>query len=199
MLFKRLVAVVLALAMSVSVLASCGRVENDNDDKNGNSSVSDKAERSDDKDSGDGKTGGKTHYVSGGIAAAILIPAFIGYTKDSKLSSANSTAKTVYTALNSYCQKCVNYGAPVSDGIYSGTVGYSRTEISLTYDGSDSDLNNAVGNYLNTDADGSQWEVKIQNGFPVSVIWKNNPSDKYVGRYPNAATDKNAELEEYYW
>lgn len=200
MLFKKIIAVALAMAMSLSVLASCGKIESD-DDKNESSSISANAEKTDDiddeddddRDSGDKIS--KKITVGGGVAAAILIPAFIGYVKDSKLASANSSAKTVYTALNNYCQKCLTYEEPVSDGIYSGTVTYTTTELSLAYNGTAADMGNAVSNSLNKDADGSQWEVKIQNGFPISVTWKKDPSDPYVGRYPNAAYDKNAVLE----
>ena len=42
-----------------------------------------------------------------GVLAAILVPALLGYIKDSKLTSANSSAKTIYTAASNYAQKCV--------------------------------------------------------------------------------------------
>lgn len=128
-----------------------------------------------------------------GVLAAILVPAMMGYIKDSKLTSANSSAKTVYTALTGFAQKCVNAGTPIASGTYEGTVAAAGAEPSVsaaTGTGIATELGKAVNNTLGKDAQGSVWKVFINsNGFPDECAWAKTASDTYVGCYPTSATD----------
>lgn len=142
-----------------------------------------------------------------GILAAILVPAMIGYISDSKLSSANSSAKTVYTSAMAACQKLVNKGITLPAGAAVGQAATSTASIKLTlkdagkvdapaagdYQVSSGSgtltkeqyLSQAVCSSLNVDAAGSAAYVNIGNkGFPVEVCWAKTDSDKYVGAYP---------------
>ena len=48
-----------------------------------------------------------------GVLAAILVPSMIGYVGDSKLSTANSNAKLVFTNSATYSTKCEVAGYPM--------------------------------------------------------------------------------------
>ena len=48
-----------------------------------------------------------------GVLAAILVPAMVGYIKDSKFTSANANAKTIYNAVMAFSQKCETAGKAV--------------------------------------------------------------------------------------
>lgn len=142
-----------------------------------------------------------------GVLAAILVPAMIGYIRDSHISSANSSAKTVYTAINSYAQKCLNAGTPLRA---SGSSPYGPFKLSgcgstpapkaseynlasgTNQTGSMEDvLPRAVASTLNKDADGSYFIVAIgPQGFPTDVAWSNGRTDRYVGAYPDPAEDE---------
>lgn len=131
-----------------------------------------------------------------GVLAAILVPAMMGYIKDSKLTSANSSAKTVYTALTGFAQKCVNAGTPIASNTYEGTVGAAGAEPSVGGIATnveadvEAELAKAVNNTLGKDAQGSVWKVFINsNGFPDECAWAKTDSDTYVGCYPTSATD----------
>lgn len=130
-----------------------------------------------------------------GVLAAILVPAMIGYIKDSKLSSANSSAKTVYTSVNAYCQKLVNAGTPMAAGTYnisSITGNTTAPKPSQHAAGSEAtELAAAIGSSLNKDADGSVAQVVIgAEGFPTDVAWAKGSTDIYVGTYPTPREDE---------
>lgn len=142
-----------------------------------------------------------------GILAAILVPAMIGYITDSKLSSANSTCKTVHTAINNYAQKCVtaNSAIPQNAG-YQITVPKATSDANYGQDTTKpwDDISNvsieacigdAIAKSVGSEAVGSYVETEIDgNGFPVATIWKASQDDQYVGGYPNQATDKDWKL-----
>ena len=142
-----------------------------------------------------------------GILAAILVPAMIGYITDSKLSSANSSAKQVYTAINNYCEKVVSNMAPVDPGD-TGEVSIptktslkkmgSNLETSVlptTDPGTDAAswgewLADAVALSMGDEAADSVFNCTIKSGFPTALIWKKTGDDPYVGGYPKQATKK---------
>ena len=131
-----------------------------------------------------------------GVLAAILVPAMVGYIKDSKLSSANSSAKTVYTAVNNYAQKALTAGHQLAASDYSGTVAApAATEPDPAQGDTDTanQIGLAIGASLNKDANGSEYRVVIgSNGFPTDAAWAKSSSDSYVGAYPTAATSDTA-------
>ena len=162
-----------------------------------------------------------------GILAAILVPAMIGYISDSKLSSANSSAKTVYTAAMSACQKLVNNGISINKaGDKDKTVstegqGYKlelteagkvdapkasdyKVTVGKTTSGTmdaPTYLTKAVCSSLNVDAAKSIAYVRIgTKGFPVEVCWAKTSSDKYVGAYPIATEESiDGGIDAYAW
>lgn len=135
-----------------------------------------------------------------GVLAAILVPAMMGYIKDSKLSSANSSAKTVYTAANTICQKISNAGYKLSAGSYFGIMDDTNTtEATISaYEAATDDAGkatvilNAIDQNFGADADGSVWVVHIDSkGFPDKAYYAKTTEDIYVGRYPKALETTN--------
>ena len=154
-----------------------------------------------------------------GILAAILVPAMIGYISDSKLSSANSSAKTVYTASMAACQKLVNKGKVIASGTEfsmklaeAGNVdapAAGTCDLTITTDntsGTDPKytpqtfLNYSICSSLNVDAKDSYARVHIgDKGFPVEVCWAKTNSDKYVGAYPTPTEKSISNIDAYSW
>lgn len=126
-----------------------------------------------------------------GILAAILVPVMIGYVKDSKLSSANSSAKTVYTAVNNFAQKAVTAGHQLTAGDYSNTVtapAATEPDAGVADTDTANQIGLAIGNTLNKDADGSAYRVVVgATGFPTDAAWAKSTVDESVGCYPKLA------------
>ena len=59
-----------------------------------------------------------------GVLAAVLVPSMLGFMRDSRISTANSTAHTIFTSANSWLTKQVsaNDNAPTFAGATSGIV-----------------------------------------------------------------------------
>lgn len=140
-----------------------------------------------------------------GILAAILVPALIGYIEDSKMASANSSAKTAYNAAAAYAQKCYSAGNPLKPSDTGSKKGYTimnlqhcgEVDMPLASDynlaantnaeGSMEDvLGKAMAATLSASANGSCVSVYIgTNNMPTGVAWARGESDKYVGCYPD--------------
>ncbi len=138
-----------------------------------------------------------------GILAAILVPALLGYIQDSKLTSANASAKTVYTAVNNYAQKCLAAGYPLNISSMSGTVQATTVDAPPVPDSSDDMALSVISVYVRTaiscslgaDAVGTSYEVSFNTkGFPTAAIWAKSGDDPYVGGYPEEATETNWDL-----
>lgn len=137
-----------------------------------------------------------------GILAAILVPAMIGYIRDSKLSSANSSAKTVYNAGMAFGEKCETAGVRMAADTYTLNLSQAgdvddddlptskqmKTELDMDdYDDVAGVLSLAVCSSLNTDAADSAAVIVIgPKGFPEEAYWAKGPTDLYVGGYPTA-------------
>lgn len=127
-----------------------------------------------------------------GILAAILVPALMGYIKDSKLTSANASAKTVYTAANNFAQKCVVEGYKINPMTVLGEVVPTDTMPAWRSDGvvSNAMILQAVGASMGTDAKGSYCAISIgSKSFPTAAAWAKTKDDNFVGTYPKEATD----------
>lgn len=142
-----------------------------------------------------------------GILAAILVPAFLGYIKDAKLNTANSNAKTVYNAVNYYCEKCITAGVQIPEGSLGETDGKIDGSLVVgtpnSYDivvPSSSLGNNiaawadyisiAVNCSMGDDSRGTVYAIDIsEHGFPNAVLFAKSTQDDYVGGYPIIATD----------
>ena len=120
-----------------------------------------------------------------GILAAILVPSMMGYVKKSKLKSANSNAKLVFTTVSGACADLV------SDGKMSQI---TTGGVAVNYDGlSTGDvLQKAVKDALDQNGTGSgkvAWSV-ASNYKPTYAQWADKDvTNGMVGQYPNPETD----------
>lgn len=130
-----------------------------------------------------------------GILAAILVPALLGYIKDSKLTSANSSAKTIYTAASNYAQKCLTAGNPIPANLkVTGTVAAATTDSAkvpaIGTQVKAADVQLAINCSMGADAKDSYYEIQFNAaGFPSGAIWAKGSSDPYKGGYPEEADD----------
>ncbi len=140
-----------------------------------------------------------------GILAAILVPAMIGYITDSKLSNANATTKTVYTAINNYAQKCSTKSNTLPGGTYDVIAASLASETSDTTTVPTAAwtaatvqqyLGDAIMKGVGDEAKDSYCQVAISSkGFPTAAIWcakdqldgSSPKTDAYVGGYPKQA------------
>lgn len=132
-----------------------------------------------------------------GVLASILVPAMVGYIKDSKFTSANANAKTVYNAVSAFAQKCETAGKPITSkeattGVLTvGAKGNDAKAGSVETDklGDDSatiaQIKLAVNNSLGEDAANSVYKVSFDSkGFPTKTAWAKTESDAVVGYHP---------------
>ena len=92
-----------------------------------------------------------------GVLAAILVPSMLGYVRKSKVSSANSTASSIYKAVNSALTELDEEGVDIGGTIVlNKTVGVGSTTWSIT-----ATSNSAI----TTAANKSSLEKKILNFF----------------------------------
>lgn len=144
-----------------------------------------------------------------GIIAAILVPAFMGYIKDAKITTANSNAKTVYNAINYYCEKAMAAGMKIPSGTMGATDG--KIDGSLVVGKPDSTtivlpeenpgdtlaswsdyISVAVNASMGDDSRGTVYALEISDrGFPIAVLYAQTKEDVYVGGYPIVADDTN--------
>lgn len=122
-----------------------------------------------------------------GILAAILVPSMMGYVKKSKLKSANSNAKLVFTTVSGSCADLVSDGKMTD--IATGTVGPKLVSALSTTD----PLEKAVGIAMSDNGDASgavAWNVSGSYK-PTWAQWADNAGTQaqLVGQYPNPETD----------
>ena len=122
-----------------------------------------------------------------GVLAAILVPSMMGYVGDSKLSTANSNAKLVYTNTATYCTNCEVAGYTVASG--SAQVNLTGGSAGGNYAKDGSDLSNALCSLMGGSPSSGVATVVISSaGVPERTAWAKTTADKYVGGYPVAAT-----------
>jgi type IV pilus assembly protein PilA len=132
-----------------------------------------------------------------GVLAAILVPSMIGYVGQSKLSTANANAKLAFTNAATYCTKCEVEGNPCGTGTSltaANGVLATSTPTPMTaanYDGTSANLKLALDNLMGGAPNAGVVAVDISSaGAPTDARWAKTAADKYVGGYPEAATDK---------
>lgn len=97
-----------------------------------------------------------------GVLAAILVPTMLGYVKKSKISSANSTASSIYKAINSALVELDEEGVDVG-GTWYATIEEGDVAISNTIaDASDS---TTAGASQKMKESKTKFETKIKNFF----------------------------------
>lgn len=150
-----------------------------------------------------------------GVLAAILVPAMLGYVKKSKITTANTTAKSIYNAFNSSLTDLDSQDAPIKDitaKATSGSTGGGGEAAASTdggnwikYDGTvDADFKNNTAKWTGASSDSVEtclrakvytyfsdvekvkdFSVKIKKGACVAAVVMNG---SYPGAYPKAMT-----------
>lgn len=131
-----------------------------------------------------------------GVLAAILVPSMMGYVKKSKLKSANSNAKLVYTTVNNQAADLVVEGKSTdvksSNGVAAGSVG-KEVEIK-TLSSSVNPLDKAVYNALKDNGDAAGWACwNVDTSGNVTLAqWcsaKTVTAADIPGQYPDPIND----------
>lgn len=137
-----------------------------------------------------------------GVLAAILVPSMIGYVGDSKLSTANSNAKLVYTNTATYSTKCEVAGFPMTSSNGVATISLDTTSVAslpaavvAPTASSDINLSQALQILMGSKSASAGFATAVLNasGTPDKTAWAKSASDNYVGGYPDEATAKSGE------
>jgi len=129
-----------------------------------------------------------------GILAAILVPTMMNYVKKSKLKTANSNAKLVFTTVNNEAADMLVEGTSVT-GSASQSGAVEVKSLQNTNTDAKSKLANAVYNALKDNGDGAGYCLYIVNadGSVNFAQWcdvKSSSTAKGVlGQYPNPCKD----------
>ena len=133
-----------------------------------------------------------------GVLAAILVPSMMGYVKKSKLKSANSNAKLVFTTANSALSDCIVEGKVPSTAAYSTTsvAGWSVSGATTA----DDILKNSVYEALKDNGDGAGsvcFELDSTTKSSVNFAqWHDSATvgdtATLIGQYPDAEDDADA-------
>ena len=129
-----------------------------------------------------------------GILAAILVPTMMNYVKKSKLKTANSNAKLVFTTVNNEAADMLVEGTSVtSTASQSGAVEVKSLQKPIT--DAKSKLANAVYNALKDNGDGAGWCLYMVNddGSVKFAQWCDvksaSGSTGVLGQYPDPCKD----------
>lgn len=124
-----------------------------------------------------------------GILAAILVPSMMGYVKKSKLKSANSNAKLVFTTVNGAAADIIADGKDVSKIVGEGPTAVS----SLSTDTTNNPLQAAVQKAMADNGTGAgyvYWTINASTKNVNLAQWASSTaSGDIVGQYPNPETD----------
>lgn len=126
-----------------------------------------------------------------GILAAILVPTMMNYVKKSKLKTANSNAKLVFTTVNNEAADMLVEGTSVT-GDASQSDAVEVKSLQNTNTDARSKLANAVYNALKDNGDGAGYCLYIVNadGSVNFAQWCDvNSSSGVLGQYPNPCKD----------
>lgn len=133
-----------------------------------------------------------------GILAAILVPTMMNYVKKSKLKTANSNAKLVFTTVNNEAADMLVEGTSVTNtASQSGAVEVKSLQNTNTDANTDakSKLANAVYNALKDNGDGAGWCLYMVNddGSVNFAQWcdveSTSGSTGVLGQYPDPCKD----------
>ena len=127
-----------------------------------------------------------------GVLAAILIPALLGYVKKSKVTAANSSASSLYSAINTVLTELDEEG--VDTGAFT-EMSYSKggATVSLTADPAKpavdtKEVYNSLKEYFN-DVNKLDFKAALDGGTCVAVACKSDST--YTGSKPTVVTRKN--------
>lgn len=128
-----------------------------------------------------------------GILAAILVPTMMNYVKKSKLKTANSNAKLVFTTVNNEAADMLVEGTSVTADASMKTASNKGNKIAEnfggTVDGAKAKLASAVWNALKDNGYGAGYCVYVlgDDGNVTFAQWSDveNPTGGVLGQYPN--------------
>ncbi|MBR3759874.1 MAG: prepilin-type N-terminal cleavage/methylation domain-containing protein [Ruminococcus sp.] len=131
-----------------------------------------------------------------GVLAAILIPALLGYVKKSKVTAANSSASSLYSAINTVLTELDEEG--VDTGSYK-SITYSKNGKSVTFnttaDPADStstidgaEVYKSLKEYF-ADVNKLDFKAALDGGTCIAVACKSDST--YTGSKPTVVTRKN--------
>lgn len=129
-----------------------------------------------------------------GILAAILVPTMMNYVKKSKLKTANSNAKLVFTTVNNEAADMLVEGTSVT-GSASQSDAVEVKSLQNTNTDAKSKLANAVYNALKDNGDGAGYCLYIVNadGSVNFAQWcdvnSSSTAEGVLGQYPNPCKD----------
>lgn len=129
-----------------------------------------------------------------GILAAILVPTMMNYVKKSKLKTANSNAKLVFTTVNNEAADMLVEGISVT-GSASQSGAVEVKSLQNTNTDAKSKLANAVYNALKDNGDGAGYCLYIVNadGSVNFAQWcdvnSSSTAKGVLGQYPNPCKD----------
>lgn len=129
-----------------------------------------------------------------GILAAILVPTMMNYVKKSKLKTANSNAKLVFTTVNNEAADMLVEGTSVT-GSASQSDAVEVKSLQNTNTDAKSKLANAVYNALKDNGDGAGYCLYIVNadGSVNFAQWcdvdSSSTAKGVLGQYPNPCKD----------
>lgn len=129
-----------------------------------------------------------------GILAAILVPTMMNYVKKSKLKTANSNAKLVFTTVNNEAADMLVEGTSVT-GSASQSDAVEVKSLQNTNTDAESKLANAVYNALKDNGDGAGYCLYIVNadGSVNFAQWcdvnSSSTAEGVLGQYPNPCKD----------
>lgn len=130
-----------------------------------------------------------------GILAAILVPTMMNYVKKSKLKTANSNAKLVFTTVNNEAADMLVNGETVgSDDGQTAAVQVKNLKKTINDSSSTADkLGNAVYEALKDNGDGAGWCVYAigTSGNVEFAQWSDvqDSSKGVLGQYPDPCKD----------
>ena len=124
-----------------------------------------------------------------GILAAILVPTMMNYVKKSRLKSANSNAKLVFTTANNQAADMVAEGEDTDDFTFGPAAPSSNSGTTF-----EAKVNNAVYKALKDNGDGvgvAYYSVATDGSVEIAQ-WATSDGSAIVGQYPNPSNDPDA-------
>lgn len=124
-----------------------------------------------------------------GILAAILVPTMMNYVKKSKLKTANSNAKLVFTTVNN------EVADKVVDGDFTGIVSQLTTTAAgakVSSWSNATDIKKSVYNALKDNGDGAGYATwEITDNEVKWAQWSDNVTGSVLGQYPDPCSNAN--------
>lgn len=117
-----------------------------------------------------------------GVLAAILVPTMLGYVRKSKISSANSTASSVYKAVNSTLTELDEEGVDIGGSYCMEWTGTTWQSLGSMGTGAAANVNKKVGNFFADIDKVKNAKAQVVDGNCIACATATDSS--YTGTYP---------------